>query len=188
MSTIIETADKLYTAEDLLRMPKGLELVRGRLVGGPTKNMGNNPRHARVETRLGSILERFTGAQGKQVTLTECSFILFENPDTIRTPDLAVVSADRFANAEAEEGFFRGAPELAIEILSPSNNSEEMDSKIAEYFEAGVQEVWTVSAKRRGVAVYRANHEFRVYQRTDVLDGGDVLPGFSLPLIQLFPT
>lgn len=188
MSTTTEPAERLYTAEDLLRMPKGFELVRGKLVGGPGKNMGNNPRHARVETRLGAILERFTEEQGKQVALTECSFVLAGNPDTIRTPDISVVSAERFARAEAEEGFFRGAPDLAIEILSPSNTSEEMDNKIAEYFEAGVREVWTVSASRRGVAVYRANHEFRVYRRTDVLEGGDVLPGFSLPLIQLFPT
>lgn len=187
MSTTPSTLNRLYTAADLLLMPKGFELVRGELVGGLTANMGNNPHHAWLEVRLGSILDRFTTVQGKQVTLTECGFILAENPDTVRTPDIAVVTAERFAVAQAQEGFFRGAPELAIEILSPSNTSEEIDNKIAEYFEAGVQEVWIINASRGGVTVYYADRPFRVYRRMDVLDGSKVLPALNLPLIQLFP-
>lgn len=187
MSASTQTPHRLLTAADLLAMPKGMELARGELVGETKLYMGNNPRHAWVETRLGRLLDAFTETHGQSVTLTECGFILAQSPDTVRVPDIATVSRARYDIAQATDGYFQGAPDLAIEILSPGNSSEEIDLKITEYFEAGVQEVWTVSVKRRGVTVYRASGEWKFYRRADTLDGGAVLPGFALPLIELFP-
>ena len=187
MSTTLETGEKLYTAEDLLTMPKGFELVRGKLVGGPTNQMANNPLHARLSVRLGSILDRYSEGYEHIVVLSECGFIIGRNPDTLRAPDIAVVSKVRFEAAVAEQGYFKGAPDLAIEVLSPSNSSEDMDLKLFEYFDAGVQEVWTVGIRRRGIAVYRASGGPKFYRREDTLESGEILPGFVLPLVKLFP-
>ena len=185
--TATETGERLYTAEDLLTMPKGFELVRGKLVGGPRKLMANNPEHAWITIRLGSILDRHAEEGGSLRILSECGFVISRDPDTLRTPDIAVVGEDRYRAAVAIRGYFRGVPDLAIEVLSPGNSSEEMDSKIAEYFDAGVHEVWTISVWRQGVTVYRPDNSMKFYRREDTLDGGELLPGFRLPLAKLFP-
>jgi Uma2 family endonuclease len=108
-------------------------------------------------------------------------------PDLIRIPDVAYASWDRLPGGRMpSEPAPRLAPDLAVEVLSASNTVAEMARKRREYFEAGVHLVWMVDPRVRTVTVYDAPDQPRVLGEADTLDGGDVLPGFELPLRQLF--
>jgi Uma2 family endonuclease len=88
---------------------------------------------------------------------------------------------------EMPDGFLEGAPDLAVEILSPSNTVEEIDSKLIEYFENGARLVWVIQPKQKYVLVYRSAAEpDRLLKSADSLDGEDIVPGFTLPVADLF--
>jgi Uma2 family endonuclease len=174
------------TAEEYARLPEegGVrqELAAGLLVSEPIPL----PRHGQIELRLGRLLADFADEAGLGVVLTEAGFLLSRNPDTVRGPDVAFVRRDRFDADEAARSFFRGAPDLAVEILSPSNRPAEMHSKIADYLAAGASLVWVVDPGRRNVTVYRSLLDRRRLEAGDTLDGGEVLPGLTIPLVELF--
>ena len=113
------------------------------------------------------------------VVLTEGGFLLSRNPDTVRGPDVSFVRADRFNAEEAGRGYFRGAPDLAIEILSPSNRPGETHAKVADYLAAGTRLVWVIDPMQQIVSVYRSLLSPRRIAADGVLDGEDVLPEFS---------
>lgn len=108
-------------------------------------------------------------------------------PGLVRMPDVAFISWDRFPDRRVpEEPIPDLAPDLAIEVLSASNTPKEMARKRREYFKAGVRLVWMVDRKARTVAVYTSPDQFVTLDESQTLDGGDVLPGFALPLRDLF--
>jgi Uma2 family endonuclease len=108
-------------------------------------------------------------------------------PRRVRIPDVAFFSWDRLPKREyPNEPIPDLAPDLAVEVLSEGNTKAEMDQKLKEYFFAGVRLVWYVDLEERTVTVYTAPDQFVRLTEDDTLDGGEVLPGFSLPLIQLF--
>ncbi len=105
----------------------------------------------------------------------------------VRLPDVAFISIARWKQATAHrEPVPYLAPDLAIEVLSPSNTRGEMERKVSEFFAAGVRLVWLVDPKKRQVAVHTSAEDFRILSEDDALDGGDVLPGFSLALRDIF--
>ena len=105
----------------------------------------------------------------------------------IRIPDVAFASWDRIPGGKVPtEPVPALVPELAIEILSPGNTPAEMRRKRTEYFSAGVRLVWIVDPDSRSVSVYTGVEQSTVLHESDVLEGGEVLPGFSLPLKELF--
>ena len=85
------------------------------------------------------------------------------------------------------KGFFHGAPDLAVEVLSPSDTVEEIEAKVDEYLAAGTQLVWVVNPRRQTVSVYRKDGTTTILRREDALNGESVVPGFSLSLAELFP-
>ncbi len=108
-------------------------------------------------------------------------------PGLIREPDLAFVSWDRVPGRIFPMAPIAGfVPELAIEILSPSNTKAEMTRKRREYFAAGVRLVWQINPRTRTIAVYLAPETSQTLTVPMVLEGGEVLPGFALPLTELF--
>jgi len=178
------TNDRLVTANEYARLPEDgqrHELQAGVLVAEPQPF----PRHAQIQARLARALLDFVDPRGLGVVLTEGGFLLSRNPDTIRGPDVSFVRRDRFDADEAERAFFPGAPDLAIEILSPSNRPGEMHAKVADYLAAGSKLVWVIDPDRRVVSVYRMLLAPRRVEAGGVLDGEDVLPGFSLPVTTL---
>ena len=188
MSVTTETAEELYTAEDLLAMPKGFELVRGKLVGGPRKLMANNTQHGQIAFDLAALVRPYLKQSGLGVGLSEVGFLLSHGPDTVRAPGLAVVLTSRYRSAaHTKEGYFEGPPDVAVEIRSPSNSAEDIDEKVAEYFAAGARMVWTITPGRRTVMVYELDRAPRVFRFEETLDGGNVLPGFALAVAELFP-
>jgi len=108
-------------------------------------------------------------------------------PRLVRIPDLSFVSWDQLPNREVPEDPIPDlAPDLAVEVLSKGNTSKEMARKLRDYFRAGVRLVWFVDRKKRTVEVYTAPDQCVVLTEGQTLDGGDVLPGFTLPLRTLF--
>ncbi len=178
---------EILSLEEFMRLPEEdafrLELVRGRVVREPRPQA----LHGRVLARLARLLDEWTEAKGAGAVFADTGFRLAVDPPTVRVPDLVFVSRDRIPeHAYEEQGFWAFAPDLAVEIVSPSNSESEIREKALEYLEAGARLVWVVHPRTREVAVYRSRREVRVLGATEELDGGDVLPGFRLALAALF--
>src|SRR5262249_28109228 len=108
-------------------------------------------------------------------------------PGLIRIPDVAFLNWDRFPNRQiGTEPIPDLAPDLAVEVLSPSNTEREMERKLQDYFRVGVKLVWYIDPRRRTVDVYPAPDQTTRLTADQILDGGVVLPGFQLPLADLF--
>jgi Uma2 family endonuclease len=176
------------TAEDLpYVMPDEqlCELVAGELVREPLPGA----EHGLVAATILGHLFRFVHERRLgQLFAAETGFVLARDPDTVRGPDAAYVSAERFAATVWRGPFFEGAPDLAVEVLSPGNTRREIAAKVRDYLAAGSRAVWVVDPERRTVTVHRPDREPERLAGSDVLDGGAVLPGFRLPLAEIFAT
>jgi Uma2 family endonuclease len=106
--------------------------------------------------------------------------------DLVRVPDAAFVSRDRLPHGLPREPVPLLVPDLAVEVLSISNTPREMERKRSEYFQAGVRLCWCVDIRNRTVAVYTSPDNPQIFSEQQTLDGGNVLPGFTLPLGPLF--
>jgi Uma2 family endonuclease len=121
--------------------------------------------------------------------ITEALFHLPTPINRDRRPDVAFVSYERWAKDRpipATDNSWDVVPNLATEVVSPTDSVEELEQKIAEYFRAGVHLVWVVHPTRSKVHVYQSPTQITVLSRNDVLDGGTVVPGFKLALAELF--
>ena len=128
------------TAEELLRLPSGMG-KRYELIRGEVKTMTPaSPRHGKIAVRIGGRLDHFVSArQLGEVYGAETGFTLRRKPDTVRTPDAAFVSAARIPPGGIQSGYFPGAPDLAVEVVSPDDTAAEVKAKVNEYFEAGAR-------------------------------------------------
>ncbi|HEX9581588.1 MAG TPA: Uma2 family endonuclease [Gemmatimonadales bacterium] len=175
----------LVTAEELERMGEmdfGYELVRGKLV--PVSPAGD--RHAELAAVVTGALFAFVRPRHLGVVHVEAGYILARDPDTVRGPDVAFISRERRRVARGQRGFVSGAPDLAVEVRSSDKPFAELQAKGAEYLEAGTRLVWLVDPLSQTVQVHEPGRAPRVLAIGGVLDGGDVLPGFTLPLAELF--
>lgn len=179
-------AEHLVTADQFIRLPDDgfrYELVEGRLV--PMTLPG--ARHGELTMRLGSELHRFVEAGDLGVVFAaETGFHLAHAPDTVRAPDVSFVRKDRLPDDGLPAGYWLGAPDLAVEVMSPNDSKPEVGKKVHEYLRRGARLVWVVFPKKRSVVVYRLDAPVLMLSEGDTLDGGDVLPGFSYPLARLF--
>ncbi|OCQ95975.1 hypothetical protein BCD67_23070 [Oscillatoriales cyanobacterium USR001] len=105
-----------------------------------------------------------------------------------RSPDISFMAKERLQGLDdLPDGFLEGAPDLAVEILSPSNTLEEIDQKIREYFENGSRLVWVINPKQKYILVYRnAQEPDRLLKSNDSLDGEEIVPGLNLSVVELF--
>jgi Uma2 family endonuclease len=173
---------RLMTADELLAMPKdGMqhELVNGELI----TMVPAGYRHGTVGGDIHGHLWNYVRAQrlGK-VTTSETGYILSRNPDTVRCPDVAFVRTERDVD---ERGLFAGAPDLAVEVMSPNDRFSDVVAKVAEYLRAGTSVVIVVDPQKQ-VAWSYSESEQRTFTICDALEAPDVLPGWSLPLRELF--
>lgn len=159
------------------------EVIDGRIVEKP---MGV------YETWLASviysILDPFVKANGLGRVLLEMIFDLRPHVNRERRPDVAFVSYDRWAKDRRmpQARSWAVIPDLAIEVISPTNSADEVAEKLEEYFKAGMRQVWVVYPRQSKVYVYTSTTAVRVLALGDDLNGGDVLPGFRLPVRELF--
>jgi Uma2 family endonuclease len=180
------TADSITTAEQLLRAPDlgRCELVRGELIMMTPAGF----RHGRIAASLTAALKDFVAQRGLGVVATgETGFQIEREPDTVRAPDVAFLRADRVP-AEEPVGFFPGAPDMAVEVLSPDDRASEVNAKVQQWLQAACEAVWVVDPQSRTVTVYRSPKDVEVLRSSDVLTGGNVLPGFTLPVEEIFST
>jgi Uma2 family endonuclease len=141
------------------------------------------PRHDRVQTRISSELDHFTREHRLGAVFVECPFKLSQ--DTIRVPDVAFIPAERMKDLDLDH-VIDGAPALAIEVVSPTDLAEELARKVDQYLAAGAEAVWVVYPKVREVHTYHAGGASATLGESDVLEDPKLLPGFSLPIPNLF--
>ena len=113
-------------------------------------------------------------------------FVLFPDRETVRVPDVAFVRAERAPRGQARKSFPRLAPDLVVEVLSPSDRASEVVAKLEMYQKAGVPLIWLVDPNNETVTIIAAGHATRVVKRGDTLDGGEVLPDFSVSVSDIF--
>lgn len=176
--------ERLVTATELERMEGGkrFELARGRLV--PVTPAGD--RHGQAAVILAAELREYVRKHRLGRVRAETGFYLSRNPDTVRGPDVSFVAVGRSAGERSSQGFIAGPPDLAVEILSPSNTSIEVAQKVAEYLAAGSRLVWVLDIEERAAYVHRPGERRRLIEEHGHLDGEDVVPGFSYALKALF--
>jgi Uma2 family endonuclease len=172
------------TIEEFERLPDDasrLELVRGHVVREPPAGF----EHCGIAARITAYLDTYVRRQalGRIVT-GEPGFVLFDDPPTVRAPDVAFVVRDRLP--KDPRGFPRLAPDLAVEIVSPSNILSEIQDKVFDYLDAGTRLVWVVEPRGRTVTVYRSREEIGILTPSQEIDGGEVLPGFRVEVSELF--
>ena len=140
-----------------------------------------------VAARVVGVLINYVDTQSLgYVSTAEAGFILNTNPSTVVAPDVAYVRRDRYPGGLPESGFSPLPPDLAVEVISPSDKRADIAQKQALYAKAGVPLVWWVDPERREVTIYRLGQAPEVIEATGMLDGGDVLPGFTLELRTIF--
>jgi Uma2 family endonuclease len=114
----------------------------------------------------------------------ETGIVLFDDRATVRSPDAAFVRRDRLPGFT--DHFVPLAPDLAVEVLSPSHRMLDAMSKVTMYLQAGVRIVWLVDPTSQTVTIFRPDAAPRTLGEGDVLDGGEVTPGFSVPVAEIF--
>ncbi len=187
----MSTTTRLITADELLVMPHRdehgndclLELIRGEV----RRISPTGITHGVVCTRIAGDLRSFVEANDLGVVCgAETGFILERDPDTVLGADAAFISHERLATVENPDKFGPFAPDLAVEVLSPGNRPGEIAEKVALYFAGGARAVWVFNPKKRTAAVYASPSDVQILGEEDTLDGGEVLPGFTLDLAKLF--
>jgi Uma2 family endonuclease len=187
----MSTTTRLITADELLVMPHRdeqgnyclLELIRGEL----RRMSPTGITHGAFCNEVGRQVGNFVVARDLGIVCgAETGFIVERDPDSVLGADVAFISHERRAKIENPDKFGPFAPDLAVEVLSPGNRPGEIAEKVALYFGAGARAVWVFNPKKRTVAVYTSTTDVRILGEQETLDGGEVLPGFTLDLAKLF--
>jgi Uma2 family endonuclease len=187
MSTATASAPEaapLLTAEELWQHGPTTpgELVRGRFIEMPPTGHPHASVEGNIARELGNFIKQ--RALGKVMT-GEVGIITRHDPDSVRGADVVYISNERLAQAQAE-GYLDVPPELVIEVVSPNDRWTEIDEKVTEYLACGVQAVWVVDPRTRRATCYRPPDQVRICGQDAMLEEPDILPGFGLPVRQMF--
>jgi Uma2 family endonuclease len=180
------TLTKLVTAEELLQMDEegcSYELVDGELVLMTPPSGGHGSLAAEITADLVIHVRHH---QAGMVFAQDTGFLLRRDPDLVLAPDVAFVSAGRLPPESERTGYWPVVPDLVVEIVSPSDRAGRLLQKVADWLDVGVRLLWLVEPRRRTITVYSAGGAARLLRESDALDGGDVLPGFRMPVAELF--
>ena len=160
---------------------------RWELVGGEVREMTPpGGEHGAFTDNLGFALgSRVRAAKLGRVFAAETEFMLSRNPDTLPAPDIAFIKAERVPQP-LPRGWLTTVPDLVVEVVSPSDRAGDLQERVADWLGAGVPLLWLVHPRPRQVHVYRSSKEVRILNESDVLDGEDVVSGFSLPVAGIF--
>ena len=180
------TATTSITAEDLLQLPDGG--MRRELVQGEVREMAPaGGEHGDIAMQIGwRLAQHVTTRQLGKVYAAETGFILARNPDTVRAPDAAFVRQETVEAIGSARGYLPGAPDLAVEVTSPSDSYADVEDKVMEWLEAGCRMVIVINPHRRAVTVYRSRNDIVILTEADTLRGGDVVEGWEVPVSDLF--
>lgn len=183
---MVGSAQKVVTVGDLERMAD--DQYRYDLIDGVLIRMSPaGAEHGEIGNAFGRHLGNFVAEHdlGK-VYAAETGFLLAKNPDVVLAPDAAFVRGDRLPPREERRSFLSLAPDLVVEIVSPSDRWQAVMEKVARYLRAGTRLVWVVNPRDQTLLVFRAEGSSKTLHLGDEIDGEDVLPGFRLPLRTVF--
>lgn len=171
------------TADELLAMPDDgahrYELVRGELITVSPSGARHAKIAARIHIHLGTYVDRHKLGE---TYIADGGFHIARDPDSVFAPDVGFVQSQRVVDVKE---FFPGAPDLAVEVISPSDRYTEVDAKVVDYLSAGTLMVIVVDPEKQTARI-ETPKESRRLTIDDALSGGDVVPGWSLPLRELF--
>ena len=177
---------QLMTADQLLAIPDDgyrYELVRGEL----RKMSPAGYQHGKLSYKVSHSLGNYVEAHNLgDICVSEPGFLIESDPDHVRAPDVAFVRRERAEAAGFVSGYFPGPPDLAVEVISPSDRYTEVAEKVADWLAAGVQLVILVDPRRRSVTLHTPGQAPVTLSDQDTLDGGPVVPGWQMPLHDIF--
>jgi len=182
MSTTTHT-----TADELLALPMGMG-QRYELVAGALRVMSPAGwRHGEVAVNVTTILSSYIRQHklGRGFA-AETGFRLERDPDTVRAPDYAFIARQNLPITDPTEAFWPGAPDLAVEVLSPGDTSGEVSEKVAAWLTAGCMAVWVIDPKLQTVTIYESRTNVRILTAGATVVGEPVLPGFSCAVEEIF--
>lgn len=178
--------EKLHTAANLLALSRRDD-VRRELVRGEIREIRpTGDAHTILAAHIAHLIGNHIWEKGLggYVSGADGGFILATEPDTVRAPDAAYISRGRLPGP-LRGGYFPVAPDLAVEVMSPGDTATDIHEKTLEYLRAGTRLVWVVYPNTRTVVV-RTREGARTLDENGTLEGGEVLPGFSLPVREVF--
>lgn len=180
------TSTKLITADELLRLySKGVrgELIRGELC----ETMAGGGRHGEIVMRAGFFLNGFIMPRRLgRLAGSDSGVLLERDPDTVREPDIAYISAETLPLDVEVTGYYEVVPDLIVEVVSPSDSAREVMDKALMWLSFGARMVWAVNPESSSVDVYRVGERTVTLAEDDTLDSLDVLPGFTCPVGGIF--
>jgi Uma2 family endonuclease len=190
METIV--AEKIWTDDELLALPNDgnkYEVVKGELVMSPA-----GIEHEEIGVRVIVALANFVRAHKLGIICGSSAgyWMKPRNPDLPKkknflSPDISFLAKERLQGLKRPpKKFFDGAPDLVVEVLSPSDTVELLHEKIVEYFENGTRLLWVINPAEQIVLVYHSSQPDRLLRSDEMLDGEQVIPGFTLPVAELF--
>ncbi len=179
-------------AKTLLRAEEFLDLADGakfqELVAGEVIDLAPAGKEsARITMRLGQRLAGFVEAHGLgEVLASQGGYLISRDPDTVRAPDVSFISNEALQREHDPQGFFPGAPDRAVEVVSPSDRMAYVEQKVREYLAAGCKLVWVVLPQTKTIHVHRTPKQIEVLSVGETLTGEPVIPSFSVPVEEIF--
>jgi len=174
------------TAEEFMNLPDDdlrHELINGEVITMPLPKAP----HGRAAMRLGVPLGQFILDHDLgEPFLSEVGYQLTKDPDTVLGPDLSFISKQRLEEVGQVEGYWQGAPDLAVEVLSPGDRRGKVSKKISQWLGVGAKQVWIVDPKHSTITVYRSESDTTMFSGSDYLESHDLFPGFRLSLDRIF--
>ncbi len=177
------TTAQTITARQLFEMPghERFELVQGELVPRSPPRFD----HGCIVAEVTAALREFVRSRGLGLVVVEVGFCVAHDPDTVRSPDIAFVRAERVP-AGGTRAFFQGAPDLAVEVVAPWDRASEVISKAQGWLRAGCLTVWVIDPETRTVTVYSPGPQTLFLSAKDTLACEELLPGFRLAVSRVF--
>ena len=186
MTVTTSATTKLLTADDLMRLDsRGVhgELIRGEF----HETMPARKFHSKVAAKIIYLLMTFVYPKKLGTVMsTELGVWLERDPDTVRAPDVAFFSIERMSLDDEDPAFSNVVPDLVVEVASPNDTLRSIHEKCLMWTEFGALLVWSVHPSTRTVNVYQADGSFETFGMNDSIDGGEVLPGFSCEVRDVF--
>ena len=185
MNATLAQPRKVWTEAELQALPDdgySHELVEGELVMSPK----NNFRHGDICIRISVALGNFVNSHRLGVVCDSSTGFWMQNRNC-RAPDISFISKERLrGKRRADNAFFQGAPDLAVEVLSPNNTPDEISKRLKDFFSSGTRLAWIINPQDESAEVCRSPTDRRLVGPGGLLDGENVVPGFRLDLAELF--
>jgi Uma2 family endonuclease len=180
-------ATRLMTVEELETMGDDEGTCLELFDGVPREHPGMSVRHGYLTIRMsGPLYIHVSSRRMGEILSSDTQFVLSRNPDTVVKPDISFIRTERMPPPQEHDLISRIPPDFAVEVVSPGDRRAEIEDKIRRYQAAGVPLLWYVDPVRKTVTVYALGKTPVVLGENDVLDGGDVFPGFTLLVADIF--